>query len=370
MPKKQQSGKPSASKFYLSYCGSDQGFADVLQTRLRDAQIGVVTREDLPDAAWGWSPAVDEVIRTSLGVIVICSPAALTAVYVNYDWAFAAGAGVQVIAVLRDVPAEALHPRLRAAMTFDHMNIEDLTRALDEIDQLNNVQVVRAAKKLIEAGNRAERARGVALLQTSRHPSAVELLARVVTQYLGTNRADVSMLAGLALANKTGGRDVRALPGLEAGLTEFGTRWKSVVALSKMDAPQVVDLLDGLLKTVRGDRMARLLAIRGLVRHDGLRAVPTLLGLLQAETDSEIMIALAEVLSTLHVVDAIPLLEQAMQRLTTQGELAWVKTTQARIQRTLDDLRELLTYPKVPPAFSRPGEALTPPVWEPIPLED
>ncbi|HXA20527.1 MAG TPA: toll/interleukin-1 receptor domain-containing protein [Thermoanaerobaculia bacterium] len=95
---------------FVSYAREDRNFAADLTRRLRASQR--TPWQDLRDLRGGydWREAIDDALREAEVLVVVMSPRATRSQYVTYEWAFALGAGVRVIPVLREKTR--LHPRL------------------------------------------------------------------------------------------------------------------------------------------------------------------------------------------------------------------------------------------------------------------
>jgi hypothetical protein len=95
---------------FVSYAREDKDFAQQLNRRLREShQIPWQDRIDLKGGQ-NWQDAIDKAVRTAEALVVVMSPHATKSQYVTYEWAFALGAGVPVIPVVKKLTT--LHPRL------------------------------------------------------------------------------------------------------------------------------------------------------------------------------------------------------------------------------------------------------------------
>lgn len=95
---------------FVSYAHQDKDFARQLNKRLRES--GRIPWQDLHNLRGGdnWQAAIDKAIRNAEALVVVMSPQATKSQYVTYEWAFALGAGVRVIPVVRK--RTPLHPKL------------------------------------------------------------------------------------------------------------------------------------------------------------------------------------------------------------------------------------------------------------------
>jgi hypothetical protein len=95
---------------FVSYAREDKDFARQLTSRLRESDR--VPWQDLRDLRGGddWQASIDDALRKAEALVVIMSPHATRSQYVTYEWAFALGAGIRVIPVVKKPTL--LHPRL------------------------------------------------------------------------------------------------------------------------------------------------------------------------------------------------------------------------------------------------------------------
>lgn len=102
---------------FISYVREDAAFAREILRRLRRSDI--VAWQDVQDLRGGdgWQQTIDQALTEAKALIVVMSPAATRSQYVTYEWAYALGAGVRVIPVLRS--RTELHPRLAALQYVD-----------------------------------------------------------------------------------------------------------------------------------------------------------------------------------------------------------------------------------------------------------
>ncbi|HYK19321.1 MAG TPA: toll/interleukin-1 receptor domain-containing protein [Pyrinomonadaceae bacterium] len=103
---------------FVSYAREDRKFARQLTSRLRDS--GQIPWQDLRNLRGGdsWQTAIDDALRNAEALVVVMSPQATKSQYVTYEWAFALGAGVRVIPVVKK-PTKQLHPRLTNIQYID-----------------------------------------------------------------------------------------------------------------------------------------------------------------------------------------------------------------------------------------------------------
>lgn len=105
------------SHIFISYARDDKDSALLLKRELSDAGFQVWLDTDKLPVGKNWGDEIDEGIRTASAFIILMTPAAKESEYVAYEWAFAWGAGIKVIPLLRK-PTE-LHPRLASLQYLD-----------------------------------------------------------------------------------------------------------------------------------------------------------------------------------------------------------------------------------------------------------
>jgi TIR domain len=111
-------GDISMKHIFVSYAREDKKFARQLTSRLRES--GRIPWQDLRNIRGGdlWQTTIDDALRNAEALIVVMSPQATKSQYVTYEWAFALGAGVRVIPVIKR-PTKQLHPRLSNIQYID-----------------------------------------------------------------------------------------------------------------------------------------------------------------------------------------------------------------------------------------------------------
>jgi hypothetical protein len=102
---------------FVSYAREDKDFARQLTSRLRES--GRIPWQDLHNVRGGdnWQATIDDALRNAEALVVIMSPHATKSQYVTYEWAFALGARVRVIPVVKK--RTTLHPRLSNIQFID-----------------------------------------------------------------------------------------------------------------------------------------------------------------------------------------------------------------------------------------------------------
>src|SRR5260370_4497986 len=104
-------------RIFISYCREDRPFVDRLLKKL--AKLPVQPWQDVQELVAGqdWRHDIDQALRNCSLLLLVMSKVSKDSSYVNYEWAFAMGAGAHVVPILREgVP---LHPRLEGVQYID-----------------------------------------------------------------------------------------------------------------------------------------------------------------------------------------------------------------------------------------------------------
>jgi TIR domain-containing protein len=101
---------------FISHSHEDGDFAEILNSKLTQAGFTVWTDAKIRGGV-DWRKEIDQAIKNASALIVVVTEEARTSEYVTYEWAFAWGAGVKVIPVLRKLTK--LHPRLESLQYLD-----------------------------------------------------------------------------------------------------------------------------------------------------------------------------------------------------------------------------------------------------------
>jgi hypothetical protein len=165
---------------FVSYAREDKDFARQLAQRLRES--GRIPWQDLRNLRGGddWQAAIDDALRNAEALVVVMSPQATKSQYVTYEWAFALGAGVRVIPVVRK--RTPLHPRLSSIQYIDFTTRRgapwvNLRKSLPA--QPSTIQIgpeIRARFNVV--GGEPEKQRGYYVIQLYVHstPRAADLV--------------------------------------------------------------------------------------------------------------------------------------------------------------------------------------------------
>jgi hypothetical protein len=108
------------SHILISYSHHDSDFVENLHNRLTNAGFDVWIDTDIL-ASQDWREEIDHAIQRAAALIVIITPRSRASEYVTYEWAFAWGAGVTIIPILRE-KTEKIHPRLESLQYLDFTN--------------------------------------------------------------------------------------------------------------------------------------------------------------------------------------------------------------------------------------------------------
>jgi len=238
---------------FISYCHEDADFVHVLEDQLNQSGISVWKDLDLR-AGDNWHAEIESAIKGAAAVLVILSERARASEYVNFEWAFAVGAGVPVLPLLLKIRADALHPRLRNLQALDFSNFmlrpwDALTRSLKALADTERPFTIAAprdappfiqkAARELDSQNTEERMAAITMLAGIQDVAAREVLAEAVRH----PSADVRDTAAKALAEQ---KDLRALPAILDAIRY--KRWTTIntgtlVELGEAVAPSLVKLL-------------------------------------------------------------------------------------------------------------------------------
>jgi HEAT repeat protein len=268
---------------FVSYSHEDADFAQVLGGKLRDAGLSVRMDFDL-GAGENWRVEIDADLRDAFAVVVVMSATANVSPYVNYEWAFAIGAGVPIVPLLLKIPANCLHPRLSVLQYLDFSNYASRPweRLLESLQDLAEAQgeftltaprdappVVRAAARALDGMNPGERQAAIQSLAQMNHPAAVQLLVDALRH----PSEDVRFGAAFILGETH--HDVRALPVLLEALRcgHKDLKLWMIIRIGEPAVPSLLEVLEDKTFPRRGDVFSVLgyiggpMALRGLIDH-------------------------------------------------------------------------------------------------------
>ncbi len=172
---------------FLSYCHDDADFVHILKDQLN--QSGFPTWKDLDlQAGDDWHSEIEDAIRNAIAVVAVMSERAQASQYVNFEWAFALGAGVPVLPLLLRTRPDSLHPRLSALQALDFSNYmqrpwDSLVQSLKTLNQMERpftVLVPRDAPPFIQ-----QAARNLDSLDASERIAAIEVLSEIKDSFCG-----------------------------------------------------------------------------------------------------------------------------------------------------------------------------------------
>ncbi len=235
---------------FISYCRSDSNFAQLLENMLKDA--GFLTwRDQDVGAGDSWRDEIDFSLQASDTAILVMSPASKASAYVNYEWAFAIGAGIRVIPLLLGLRREELHTRLSGLQWLDFSDPIDRPWnklfARLKVDSSPGRQptagnpkqapsVVEQAARGLESLVSAERILAIETLAQMNDPASLEILAGAVRHPV----RDVRVKAASALAQR---KDPRAVPALLEAACNAETPWdfvKEIVGIGENAVPELI----------------------------------------------------------------------------------------------------------------------------------
>lgn len=271
---------------FISYCHEDADFAHVLEDHLKQSGLAVWKDRELR-AGDNWHAEIENAIKLASSLVLILSERALISEYVNFEWAFAVGAGIPVLPLLLKIKADQLHPRLRSLQALDFSNYmlrpwDELTRSLKILanaEQPFTIAVPRDAPLFIQKAvqeldslNADERIAAIELLVESHDPAVLEVLAEATKH----PAPDVRDRAAEALAEV---RDLRALPAIIDAIRY--KRWDRLNAstLAKLGDAAVPTLVTMLRDQALGVHVRECIAgaLEGMRNEEAVEALHELL---------------------------------------------------------------------------------------------
>ncbi len=85
---------------FISYCKGDRNFAELLSNKLQGAGFAVWMDEDSLKAGDRWKKEIEQGIKKADSLIVLMSSDATRSNWVQFEWAYAKGAGKKIIPVI------------------------------------------------------------------------------------------------------------------------------------------------------------------------------------------------------------------------------------------------------------------------------
>jgi HEAT repeat protein len=274
---------------FVSYKHGDHDFSAMLIRQLQGAGFNVWVDSEQLRAGENWREAINEAIKESFALVLVITPESKASEYVTYEWAFAQGAGIKVVPLLRK-PTK-MHPQLEILQYLDFTDLTNLpwdrlVRRLRELrgeNPPNSVVVARDAPASVKSAvvamdshNPDDRRAALRSLAQMNHPAAHAALIGAVQHPMRDVRVDAAFM----LAKLTNNQDAAAVPGLLDALTDEDPRiriaackvlgdigdpasvpallqilvrqsesdvhWQATSALSKIGAAAVPGLMDAL----------------------------------------------------------------------------------------------------------------------------
>lgn len=130
------------SHIFISYKHGDisKMFFELLQVRLENAGYEW-WKDDKLIGGVNWEEAIDNAVEKAMAVLVIMTPAAQASEYCTYEWSYAMGVRVPVIAILVK-PVEKMHPKLRKLQYLDFTNEDNFPwdKLLQALEHANSTR--------------------------------------------------------------------------------------------------------------------------------------------------------------------------------------------------------------------------------------
>ena len=102
---------------FISYTHLDADFAENLSNKLKVAGFNTWIDYAGLKAGDDWRKGIEQAIKEASALVLIMSPESISSPYVTFEWAFAYGAGVQIIPIL--YRSCVLHPKLELWQYLD-----------------------------------------------------------------------------------------------------------------------------------------------------------------------------------------------------------------------------------------------------------
>jgi Cft2 family RNA processing exonuclease len=142
------------SHIFISYANDDTDSAALLKRELTDVGFEVWMDADKLRTGKQWRDEIDAAIRSAAAMIVVMTPAARDSEYVAYEWAFAWGAGIKLIPLLRKPTA--LHPRLESLQYLDFTQDQDWKRLVEVLKEAQDSEPAPQAVQEINIADEQE----------------------------------------------------------------------------------------------------------------------------------------------------------------------------------------------------------------------
>ncbi len=272
-------------RIFISYCREDAAFARLLKTYLEEAHLCVWMDSGIP-AGETWRDAIDHAILESEALVVILSAHSASSRYVNYEWAFALGAGLTVVPLLLGPPLQDLHPALAARERLDFPDPPSgpWNELLSRVKELSGsghparkpapFTAIEDAARGLDSLDAAERLRAIGTLKQMNNPAATEILVRALQHPV----SNVRLEAALALLESQDARTIPVL--LESVVADKEYRrldWEQLRRIGPAAVPVMLEVLR------HKDADVRRLAAIGLGEFKDSSALPALTEALEDE---------------------------------------------------------------------------------------
>lgn len=269
---------------FISYSHDDLDFAQNVRHELERRKIPTWI-DELTPAGDDWREEIDTALRGAFAVVLVVTPSAMQSLYVTYEWAFALGAGIAVVPLLRS--RTDFHPRI------DRAHYLDFTTRARPWDQLaERLHAVREQRSPVTDDNLHD---ALTSRQATQRLAAVRLLRRL------NDPAKLPMLESILFPAESG---VNYAPEVRKAAVE------AVGNLGEVGLPLLIRALDHRDRGVRYETGSRLVAL-------GEAAVPALIEVL-ASGGVDARVRVTWVLGEIGSAEAV---EALIARLTDRDHL-------------------------------------------------
>lgn len=235
---------------FISYSHDDLDFAQNVKHELERRKINVWI-DELTPAGDDWRQDIEDALRNAYAILLILTPSATDSRYVTYEWAFAIGAGIPVIPVLRKKTD--FHPRIERMQHLDFTTTanrpwDDLAERLAAVQDQRSPVTPDSLAESLRSRQGETRDAAIRMLRKLKDVNALPMVEQILFPPDPSQRftADVRKAAVDALGNMG---DAALRPLIQAmHHADRNIRFlvgSKLVALGDVAVPALLDVLDG-----------------------------------------------------------------------------------------------------------------------------
>jgi len=180
------------ANIFISYAREDSDFAELVQGRLEKAGHNPKVDFEILNVGDDWRDKLDQTIRQCQVLILIISPESNDSDYVNYEWAFALGAGLIIVPI--EFRTAQIHPRMTPLQRLNFTNkSRPWQRLFEQLDKLltaspetsisvpiNATPVIKHAITALDSFNSEEKISAIETLAQIEDPLAKQVLTEAL----------------------------------------------------------------------------------------------------------------------------------------------------------------------------------------------